>query len=376
MKKSTVLLFGILTLCIPIFAESTVGTEGDFTTIEEALANPQPDPLTLILIDPIYTEVGLFIDREVTIIGSDRDSTIIQGALERGKAEDRVFRITKNGKAIFKNITIRHGQPRELPHRGGGIDNEGFVRLENCKITSNDAYYGGGVFTRGRVEMVGCILSDNRTMRSPTSLRTSGLGCNGAGGAIKTEKEGDLFMSNCSLFNNYSHSRGGAVYIACESRGVIINTTIAGNEARERAGGIYVKGDLYLTHTTIAYNSSFKRGSGITSRGKISMQGCLLANNSFQDYYQEDTHGYYPEAFLTDNEGNFVSDHSLEGAQWGDAGLKEMIITDEGFAIVPIKWNSNARNSSKFSFSPSLDQTGIQRDSKPDAGAWEWRLFR
>ncbi|MBI9105426.1 MAG: right-handed parallel beta-helix repeat-containing protein [Spirochaetales bacterium] len=359
-----------------LFADYTVGEGGDFGTIAEALSNASIDEkLVLNLIDPVYTESGLIIESDVEINGASVDGTVIQAAALPGIAEDRVFRVTAGGQAVFRDLTIRNGKPTAIPHRGGGIDNEGFVRLERCNLSGNEAVYGGGIFTRGRVELVDSSLSGNYTTELPNELINSGIGCRGSGGAIKTEKGGELIIDGCSIWDNYAFGRGGGVFVACESAAYITNTTIASNDCRRRGGGIYNNGDLFLNHVTIANNSSVKRGSGLCSRGRASMKGTLIAGSSFQDFYIAKGGGIYGEGFLEVNEGNFVADGSLDGAASGDPKLKALKTVGGNPPFMPIGIFSPARDGLMAEDTPEKDQRGRLRGRQPDIGAYEYGLF-
>lgn len=367
----------IILLCGALQTPSgvTVGGEGEFPTLRAALLAPFEGQLILELLDPVYTEPGLTIDRDVIFLGRGAGRTVIQGAESPGEAPDRVIKITIRGKAVFKELTIRHGRPRAVPFRGGGIDNEGFLRMENCVLADNEAVYGGGLFTRGRAELVGCEIRGNHTTDVPLELQNTGIGCRGSGAGIKTEKGGDLFLENCTVYGNRAFKRGGGLFVACESRAVVRNSTIAENQCRRRGGGIYNKGDLILIHATVAGNESIQRGSGVCTMGKVSLLGTLIADNSYGDFVVADGGGIYGAGFVEENRGNFVGDGSLEGALSGDPLLKPLRSRGGLPPVMALRMRSPARNGVSSDFTPSADQRGVVRDDHPDIGAFEFRFL-
>lgn len=371
----------LMVVVIPMFGAllmlngATVGREGEFPTLREALLSPAEGQLILELLDPVYTEPGLTVDRDVVFVGRGAGRTVIQGAESPKEAPDRVLQITARGRLVLQDLTIRHGRPGAVPFRGGGIDNEGFLRMENCVLADNEAVYGAGLFTRGRAELIGCEVRGNYTTDVPLELQNTGIGCRGSGAGIKTEKGGDLLLENSSVYDNRAFKRGGGIFVACESRAVVRNSTIAGNGCRRRGGGIYNKGDLFLVHATIAGNKSTQRGSGVCTSGKVSILGTLLAGNSYGDFLSVDGGGIYGAGFVEDNRGNFVGDGSLDGALSGDPLLRPLRSRGGLPPVMALRMGSPARNGTPSDFTPVGDQRGIPRDARPDIGAFEFRLL-
>ena len=372
-NKSLILSVVLIISAMPVFPDVSVGAGGDYTTIAEAIAANEESSVTIILTDQYYTESGIAVDCRVTVQGRGTDLSVIQASEKRGDASDRVFRVTENGSLTLRSITVRHGMPTKGFLRGGGIDNEGSVIMEDCVLSDNDAVYGAGLFTRGRAELYDCIISGNHTYQAPLEIVWSGEGCMGSGGGIKTEKGGDLLLENCILYNNYSIKRGGGLFVACESRAEIINTMIIENSCRQRGGGVCSKGDIILTHSTIAGNESIQRGSGFCNMGKASIFASLFADNSYGDFANIRANGIYGEGFLEANSFNLTSDGSLEGALSAAPRIRWV---DSGRGNVPaaaIGWFSPARNAVAPGKSPERDFRGVLRDMRPDIGAWELR---
>ena len=184
-----------------------------------------------------------------------------------------------------------------------------------------------------------------------------------------------MLLENCTVYENRAFHRGGGVFIACESRARIINSTIAANSCRRRGGGIYNKGDLVLIHATVSGNESTQRGTGLCTMGRVSLLGSLLADNSYGDFLIVEGSGIYGGGFVEENRGNFVGDGSLDGALSGDPLLKPLRSRGGLPPVMALRAGSPARNGVPADFSPAVDQRGIHRDARPDIGACEFRLL-
>ena len=103
---------------------------------------------------------------------------------------------------------------------GGGIENEGTLRLHNCTLMDNEATLGGAVHNVGTM----------------TATNTTAIGniATGDGGAIYNAG-GSASLTNATLVGNTAEAGGG---IAKESGAVhVSNTLLAGNTATAGSGG-------------------------------------------------------------------------------------------------------------------------------------------
>ena len=375
MKVWFVLLF-IISSAECFAVEISVGKNGEYQTISEALEQ-QGEKLFINILDDLHIESGIVIRGNVVITGTDPEKTVIAGSSERGSASDRIFLVTESGRLELKALTVCRGKPSAVPLRGGGIANEGFLRMTDCVLADNDAVYGAGLFTRGHAELYRCVISGNRTFRAPLEIIRTGVGCMGSGAGIKTESECTLIIENCAFIDNYSVRSGGGLYVACEGNVSIKNSLFYGNSCAKRGGGLSSKGNIVLEHVTITRNQSVQRGSGFCNMGRASVRATLLADNSYGDFANIAAHGVYSEGFLTANSGNLCSDGSLEGAEETDARLKPLRYVSGSVPFVGIGWFSPARNALTRTgdYNTVTDMRGVLRDSMPDIGAYEFRLF-
>lgn len=77
---------------------------------------------------------GIQVNKNLTIQGQGTGSTIVQAHASENTATDRVFEITSGETIAIIDMTIRHGKTTA---HGGGIYNEGTLRITNCTVSGN-----------------------------------------------------------------------------------------------------------------------------------------------------------------------------------------------------------------------------------------------
>ena len=260
-----------------------------FRTIQEAINKASEDGSALIeILDPVHTEAGITVNKNLAIRGLGVDQTIIQAFESKEDAPDRVFLIEKGVTVIFSDLTIRHGDPADKVQKGGGIRNSGSLTLVNITVTDNQANGGGGISNSGDLTLINSTVKDNLA----DGIAGPGLEC-GNGGGIQSGS-GSLFILNSTISGNESikgRARGGGIHIGCSCQAVIVNSTISGNRAASKSGGdyshghshgggIYVMGELLLVNSTIVENYSTGDGGGILVRKRLDYINTIIAGNS------------------------------------------------------------------------------------------------
>jgi hypothetical protein len=231
----------------------------DFDTIQAAIEYADTaDGVIIQVTDPIHTEAGIVVDRDVTIRGLGIADTIVQAHEETGQAPERVFFIEEGATVILEHMTIRHGKPSVQDECGGGIVNWGTLTLKNCVVTDNVANGGGGISSRGEGELtlINCTVSGN----TADGIAEYSFQC-GSGGGI-TSGGRSLTLINTTVSGNQAgtkrvtsgprpRSLGGGVHIGCSCSAVFSNTTISGNKAFRDGGGVSLHGSLRLVNCTL-----------------------------------------------------------------------------------------------------------------------------
>jgi predicted outer membrane repeat protein len=265
----------------PLPATDTVCAAGcDFTTIQAAIDDTStPNGAIIEITDPIHTEAGIVVNKDVTVRGLGVESTIVQGHETPGKGPERVFRVEKSTTVIFEGLAIRHGKPSKRDGHGGGIYNYGTLTLKNCIVTDNVADGGGGICNNGMLMLINTTVTNNT---AKGIAPPPGVWC-GGGGGIKCE-DGTLTLINSTINGNQAGIRnrgwGGGVHIGCNCTGVFTNTTISGNKSASDSGAVRVRGRLQLTNCTISNNTAAGTGGGVYVLGKLDYVNTIIANNT------------------------------------------------------------------------------------------------
>jgi hypothetical protein len=308
-------------------------TDCDFVTIQAAIDDPSTLPGDFIYVaDAIHTEAGITVNKDVTIRGRGAQHTIVEAHPTIDAAADRVFFITKGTTVTIEAMTIRHGRPVEGLRSGGGIQNQGTLRLAHCVVSHNRANCGGGILNDGgTLAVVNCTIRDNT---ADGMHPNPGYAC-GSGGAIKNVEGGILEVMASTFSHNHAAGKGGGLHVSCKSSATLTNCTISGNDAMFRGGGIHSKGMLTLVHCTISGNSArgISRGqaTGDTVAGGLAVRGkgvlyithTLIANNPQDGDCLIDS-----SVTIAANAYNLVEDGSCPSDYKGDPNLGPL--TDNG----------------------------------------------
>ncbi|MFC2055903.1 hypothetical protein ACFLV7_16650 [Chloroflexota bacterium] len=101
-------------------SDTVCASDCDFKTIQAALDDPGTESGAVIEVgDPVHTEAGIVVAKDVTIRGLGAGETIVQAHETLDEAPERVFFIEEGVSAVIEKITIRHGKPRIADEHGG-----------------------------------------------------------------------------------------------------------------------------------------------------------------------------------------------------------------------------------------------------------------
>src|SRR5262249_4298068 len=113
-----------------------------YTTIQAAInAATTAAGDVIAMRDPVHTEAGIAVTKDLSIEGQGAGSTVVQAATAPGIATDRVFTIAPAATVTIQPLTLRHGVTSQFP-AGGGVLNEGTLTLLNSTVSGNA---GGGL---------------------------------------------------------------------------------------------------------------------------------------------------------------------------------------------------------------------------------------
>jgi hypothetical protein len=307
----------------PLPATDTVCASGcDYITIQAAIDDTgTKDGAILEVTDPIHTEAGIVVNKNVTIRGLGAVDTIVQAHDQTPNgAPERVFLVEEGITVVLESVTIRHGRPSRQEECGGGIMNLGTLTLNNCVVSDNTSNAGGGICNRGALTLINSTVSNNIA----DVITPIVDGC-GSGGGIKCEN-GTLVLINSSISDNKGvgdWARGGGVHIGCNCRAVFTNSTISGNRSVVYAGGIYARGTLRMVNCTISNNTTAGEGGGVYVRGHLDFVNTIIADNNGKggSCVIGGPGGYRGEGSIGTNSNNLIEDGSCNADFSGDPKL-------------------------------------------------------
>lgn len=127
------------------------------------------------------------------VAGIDAFHTIIDG-----QQSNSVFLVTNSGSLSLETMTIRGGLAKRNDS-GGGIRNDGLLKLGGCMVVSNRTQggFGGGIANKGALVVNACSFLGNLALGQPSGLGGAGAGF---GGAIFNE--GTLLVTNATFSGN------------------------------------------------------------------------------------------------------------------------------------------------------------------------------
>ncbi len=262
-------------------ADFTVCIHGcDFMTLASAMSDPGTmDGDVLALLDPVHTEAGILVDKDVTIQGYGSGTTVLQASTDVAEAAERVMHIADDASVTLRGLAIRHGHPGEAPFKGGGIWNEGTLRLLDTSVGANLAADGGGIWNQGELLLISSTIASNLA----DGAGEPEMEC-GTGGGINNGAGARLTLIDSRVADNRAANKGGGIHVACNSQAILIATTVTGNAADGDGGGIHLGqlAHLSLRDSHVVDNRTQGVGAGIYLRGVMEyadsvLMGCRIA---------------------------------------------------------------------------------------------------
>ena len=241
---------------------------------------------------------------------------------------------------------------------GGGIAiADGGLQIRHSSVAANTAQKsGGGLSLEGVYGSIRDVsISDNLAgtdgggMRWSRSMSDFGVG------------NGEIDIVDSSLSGNRAVERGGGIF--SDARDIrASNTTFFNNIAGGNGGALYSDArDATFTHVTLAQNHALN-GGGVFSRkpDAITLRNSIIAGSKSGDCV----------GGLAVNSGNWIADGSCNPAFRGDPQLNRIAGTP---AYYPLRRESLAINRADPDFCLETDQQGTPRPQgdRCDIGAFE-----
>ncbi len=321
--------------------EVYISTTGNDTTGDGTIGNPyaslskgilETNPNgTLHVATGTYTgalNVGITIDKNISIIGDDQATTIIDA-----EGNDRIFTIETGYTVNIQNLTLQNGNSDV----GGAIYNSGTLNITNTILTGNKTTMMGGAIynyhwpaedtitanitgctfnsntsngsdsgSGGAIEnfnsiviISGCTFTGNTAMmggaidQDSTAITISGCTFTGNsavfGGAISSTSQvndSTATISNCIFNSNNTSAFGGAIYSIGDVV-TISGSTFTGNTTTQEGGAIYNRpfisgkgGILTISGSTFTGNTGYNGGAIRNFDGTATISNSIFTNNT------------------------------------------------------------------------------------------------
>jgi len=243
-----------------------------FCHINSAIKFSSPDDIIHVA-SGTYIET-LIIDKNIKIIGSDRQNTVIDGA-----RKSSVIEILPGVRSQLKSLRIQNGYATN----GGGILNYGSLLLDDIQISYNFAQFsGGGIFNASSI--IGSLYIKNTVIEHNQALGNDKQNIKYGGGGIYNSSP--LILENSKLQFNRAVDNGGGLYTIHTGRkksseGEIIAEKLGINSASKRIRSLRrIKdlGSVYIKNSLIHQNYA-EAGGGINVHGVLNITASIISQN-------------------------------------------------------------------------------------------------
>ena len=221
----------------------TVGSGGDHTTVTAAVAAAASGDVIDIFAGT-YTEIGISVDKNLTIQGNGARDTILQAAATPGSDAGRIFD-SIGATVVLQNLTIQNGSSSTA---GGAI-----------------------AMSTGTLEAYNVTFKDNET--------TS----NQDGGVLEGAPSAFVTVENCLFEGNSADDDGGVFGKKIDSL-VIRNSTFSGNTAGAGDPSVLYAhngGPVEITNSTFVGNGDTGNSKVImgNTSSQVTVESCLFMDN-------------------------------------------------------------------------------------------------
>ncbi|MDR2623000.1 MAG: hypothetical protein LBC39_00280, partial [Methanobrevibacter sp.] len=317
MKKLGLIIL-ILSLIggVSALSYSTVLKDNDNSSIQDLINNAQPGG-TINLENKNYTGEGNYsitVNKSITINGN--------GAIINAQQKGVIFNVSNiNNSVSLNNMNLINGNNSS----GGAINNKGNLTINNVNFTGNTAdRYGGAIYTeKNSVLHVSNSQFKNNVANSTSSLKQ---GEYKEGGAIYSGNYSVLSVESSSFDGNFAEE-GGAIYNDQKSVSHVSNSQFKNNVANSTSSpksddGYKEGGAIYSgNYSVLSVESSFFDSNFAEEGGAISN----YADN-----------GSVKSSVFTDNKA-----YKLDPS-WGDDGSGGAIRNVKSLSVVDSNFTRNS----------------------------------
>ena len=319
-----------------------------------AEADPGPDTILLraghYMLEIDETVIGedaglqgdLDIASEVAIEGAGAGKTIIDG-----DGIDRVFDVHSGANATLSSVTVTGGVP--TVGIGSGLQNNGTLGLASVEIVGNGglgANNAGAASNGGDLTISDSLISANKGRNTGGILNSFGgsllvrdsvIRDNTAeefhgGGVTNAVSTSEVTIIRSTISGNAAPEKGGGIYNT-GGRVEVIDSVVIDNRVTEdgsEGGGIYNASELDVTDSSVTDNSTVDHGGGIRSIGagaQTTIAGSLIARNRATDIEDSTGGGIATDEGTLTITGSVVRDNEVTGGGGGGISVEGSTVT-------------------------------------------------
>ena len=221
-----------------------------------------------------------------------------------------------SGDTTILGCTIERNQSSD----GGGVRfaTQGFgqtVLLSRSLIRDNTGERGGGIsLNMDGVTIEDCIIERNHAARWPPATFNQGLG-----GGIEIQRE--AAVNRCRIVNNEAQDGGGGIFLPIGGDGIFSNCTIQGNTAGKRGGAVFLVNRLTnptFTNCTIVNNHAPDASGLLVNESLPTFLNCILINSSTDEIREMKPSSYQSNEPITK-----ISYSNVSGGWPGEGNIDE-----------------------------------------------------
>lgn len=232
---------------------------------------------TIYVLSGTYYEHGILIDKNITIMGENPKTTIIN-------AQNRhLFTIATRARVSIKTITLKNA----FDENGGAIYNKGYLSMKHVRMYSNEARNGGAIYNKGTLYMFKSLFMINTAKYASCIYNLNSLEANKCVFASNkaTEFAAIYSTSYMNLLScNFTSNINSSILIEEAAKNSIIDSCLFSDNRAVHGAGIYdIKSPLQVKNTYFEKNTATNYGAAIYSSGKTTISNSKFKGNRADD---------------------------------------------------------------------------------------------
>lgn len=228
---------------------------------------------TIYVLSGTYAEHGILIDKNITIMGENPKTTIINAQ------NKHLFTIATNARVSIKMITLKNA----FDENGGAIYNKGNLSMKHVRLYSNQARNGGAIYNKGTLYMFKSLFMINTAKYGSCIYNLNSLEANKC---VFTSNKATEFAAIYSthymnlISCNFTDNINTSILIENSKKNSIIDSCLFADNKAVHGAGIYdKKSPLQVKNTYFEKNTADNYGAAIYSSGITAISNSKFKSN-------------------------------------------------------------------------------------------------